>query len=166
MDASRFDAWTRDLGTRSGRRALLRGIVGSAVALGAVSVVSERTEAKKKKCDKKTKQKCAKHGLDCEKGKCVITCNSRESQCLDNGVIRICGGPEDFCVCSRLAEGGFTCAGQLDGAEACPVSSECKKSSDCGTGEVCIDASGSDCCNQPTFGVCVKKCKNGSPGPL
>ena len=67
MDASRFDSWTRAIGTRSGRRALLRGIAGSAVAFGAVGLVADRTDAKKKKkCDKKTKQKCAKQGRICD----------------------------------------------------------------------------------------------------
>ena len=39
MDASRFDSWTRVVSTRSGRRALLRGIAGSAVALGGGALV-------------------------------------------------------------------------------------------------------------------------------
>jgi hypothetical protein len=80
MDASRFDSWTRAIGTRSGRRALLRGIAGSAVALGAVGVVAERTEAKKD--DKKRKKnKCAK--------KCGASCSTCYEQ-VTGGVL--CGG--------------------------------------------------------------------------
>ena len=59
MDASRFDSWTRAIGTRSGRRALLRGIAGSAVAIGAAGLVAERTDAKKD-AKKRKKNKCAK----------------------------------------------------------------------------------------------------------
>ena len=75
MDASRFDSWTRAIGARSGRRALLGGIAGTAVAFGAVGLVADRTDAKKKKkkkCDKQQKQKCAKRGRTCLDGKCVF----------------------------------------------------------------------------------------------
>jgi len=170
MDASRFDALLQAIGTRSGRRALLRGGVGTAVALAVSSALRAGTEAKKKpkpKCDKQTKRKCAKQDLTCEKGKCVVDCPASLSQCLNNGLIRICGNGEDACVCSRLREGGSACTAQLDDpGQTCPATSECKKSSDCGKGEVCIDASGSECCNRSKFGLCVKKCKVGAPGPL
>jgi hypothetical protein len=162
MDASRFDSWTRAVGSQSGRRALLRGIAGAAVALGAVSVVGERTDAKKKKCDKKTKKKCAKQGLACEKGKCVLGCNARNAQCLGNFAVLLCGDPKNHtCACSRLLEGGFTCAETLhDADQNCPAASECEQNSDCPDGEVCIDASEKDqCCGSPGFGLCQKQCK-------
>jgi hypothetical protein len=85
MDASRFDAWTRAVGTRSGRRALLRGIAGSAVAIGAGGLIATNTDAtkdaKQKAAKKKKKNKCAKRcGADCS------TCYERVS----GGVL--CGG--------------------------------------------------------------------------
>ena len=109
MDASRFDSWTRAVGRQSGRRALLRGIAGAAVALGAAGGFAERTKAQKKKCDKKTKKKCGKQGLACEKGKCALPCNARNAQCLGNFAVLLCGDPINHtCACSRLLEGGFT----------------------------------------------------------
>jgi hypothetical protein len=160
MDASRFDSWTRAVGAQSGRRALLRGIAGAAVTLGAVSVVAERTDAKKKKCDKKTKKKCGKQGLACEKGKCVLPCNARNAQCLGNVASLFCGARRDDCACSRLLEGGFTCAkALLDADQNCPAASECDQNSDCQSGEVGIDASSEDCCNGQSFGLCQEQCK-------
>jgi hypothetical protein len=160
MDASRFDSLARAVGTQSGRRALLRGIAGTAVAFGVGGTVAEPTEAKKKKCDKKTKKKCAKFGLDCEKGRCVVTCNARNSQCQGfNGALG-CGAVRDDCSCSRLLEGGFTCAKALhDPDQNCPAASECDQNSDCQPGEACIDASSDTCCNGPSFGLCQPRCK-------
>ena len=118
-------------------------------------------DAKKKKCDKKTKKKCGKQGLDCEKGKCVLPCNARNAQCLGNFAPLLCGDPKGHtCACSRLVEGGFTCAKTLhDADQNCPAASECERTSDCPDGEVCIDASSDDCCNGPGFGLCQPQCK-------
>jgi hypothetical protein len=166
MDASRFDGWTRAVGTRAGRRPLLRGIVGIAVALGAGGVVAEPSEAKHKhkhkkpKCDTKTTRKCAKQNLACKKGKCVSPCHAGNTQCQGPNVILICGDLQDDCACSHLVEGGFTCAQFLhDADQNCPAASECERSSDCPSGEVCIDAAGEFCCNSPGFGLCQKQCK-------
>jgi hypothetical protein len=122
--------------------------------------VGERTAAKKKKCDTKTKQKCAKHNLGCEKGKCVLICNAQNSQCEDINRIRGCGAVRDDGSCSPLAEGGFPCAAQLhDPDQNCPAASECERNSDCPTGEVYVDASNERCCGSPGFGICRKQCK-------
>jgi hypothetical protein len=127
MDASRFDSWTRAIGTRSGRRALLRGIAGSAVALGAVGLVAESTDAKKdgkkddkkkKKCDKKTKQKCEKRGgRTCVDGKCIC---DRCQGCLD-----ICDG-DDQCASFPHAQGGTICSYNVFGdCGECTTNTQC-----------------------------------------
>lgn len=118
MDASRFDSWTRAIGTRSGRRALLRGIAGSAVAFGAVGLVADRTDAKKKKkCDKKTKQKCAKQGRICDDGKCIC---DRCKGCLEN-----CDGNDD-CASFPRFEGGIACTDDVFGdCGECTTNAQC-----------------------------------------
>ncbi|MFN8593158.1 MAG: hypothetical protein U0031_17010 [Thermomicrobiales bacterium] len=147
------------IGAHSGRRALLRRAVGAVVALGVGGATAEQTAAKKKKCDKKAKRECAKDGLDCKNGKCVLVCNTRNSQCLDTShAVLICGDLQDGCTCSALVEGGFACAARIDDPDqTCPDASECEQSSDCVAGEVCVNAS--QCCGSPNFGFCRRKCK-------
>jgi hypothetical protein len=118
MDASRFDSWTRAIGTRSGRRALLRGIAGSAVALGAVGLVADRTDAKKNKtCDKKTKKKCAKRGLTCADGTCIC------DRC--KGCLASCDG-NDQCASFPRAEGGIACSQNVFGdCGECTTNAQC-----------------------------------------
>jgi hypothetical protein len=116
MDASRFDSWTRAIGTRSGRRALLRGIAGSAVALGAGGLVADQTDARKK-CHKKTKQKCARRGRTCADGKCIC---DRCKGCLAN-----CDG-NDMCASHPRAEGGIACSYDVFGdCGECTTNAQC-----------------------------------------
>lgn len=160
MDGSQFDGWTRAIGARTGRRALLRRAVGATVALGAGGALAERTSAKKKRCDKAAKRSCAKAGLKCKKGKCVLACNARNSQCQKTNVVLICGDIQDHCACSPLAEGGFDCAEDIDDPDqTCPAASECERNSDCPSGEVCVNASSDTCCGSPGFGFCRRTCK-------
>ncbi|MFN8592076.1 MAG: hypothetical protein U0031_11515 [Thermomicrobiales bacterium] len=116
MDASRFDAWARTVGTRSGRRALLRTALGGTVALGTSGIVAEHTAAKKKTCDKKTKQKCEKRGQTCVDGKC--TCD-RCKGCLES-----CGGTD--CAKFPRFEGGTACIDNVFGdCGECTSASQC-----------------------------------------
>lgn len=119
MDASRFDSWTRAIGARSGRRALLGGIAGTAVAFGAVGLVADRTDAKKKKkkCDKQQKQKCAKRGRTCLDGKCIC---DRCKGCLDS-----CDGNVE-CASFPRAEGGIACSYNVFGdCGECTTNAQC-----------------------------------------
>jgi hypothetical protein len=129
MDASRFDAWTRAIGTHSARRALLRGIARSAMALGAIGVLAETTDAKKddkkkddkkkKKCDKKTKQKCEKRGgRTCLDGKCVC---DRCQGCLD-----ICDGDDHCASFVRAEDGAVVCSYDVFGdCGECTTNTQC-----------------------------------------
>jgi hypothetical protein len=157
-----FDRVARRFGAVASRRATLLGVAAGLAATAAG--VGLDAQAKKKQCDKKTKKKCAKRDLGCDKGKCVVTCNTRNSQCQGK-ILHICGDDEaDHCVCSPLAEDGFTCAAQRP--EVCPVASQCDRDTDCKKGEVCVDASSDNCCGSPGFGLCLDKCKNEPPKGL
>ncbi len=158
MEAERFDGWTR-------RRAAL-GVGGLAVALlGAATGQGAAARKKKpKECTRKKKQKCRRQDRVCEKGKCVIACNARNSACGGNVVVQLCGGRQGFCDCSPLAEGGFACAATRP--ETCPAASECTTSAQCASGEVCVDVSAAQCCGGEEFGLCLQRCKEGGPGPL
>jgi hypothetical protein len=117
MDASRFDSWTRDFGARSRRRALLGGIAGSVVAFGAGGLVADRTDAKKKKCDKKQKQKCKKRGRSCLDGKCIC---DRCKGCLDS-----CDGNVQ-CASFPRTEGGIACSQNVFGeCGECTTNAQC-----------------------------------------
>jgi hypothetical protein len=154
MDDGHFDAWTR--------RRFGLGLGG--LAAGLLGVAAPGAAAKKgkpKDCSKKKKQKCRRQGRVCEKGKCVVVCNARNSACRAD-VVQICGNPRDFCVCSPLAGGGFTCAEQRP--DECPAFSECIGDLDCAGGEACVDVSGDNCCGSEKIGICRKRCKAGSPG--
>ena len=153
MDGSRFDAWTRRR-VGLGIGALAAGLLSTAVDQDAAA-----KKDKKKACTKKKKQKCRKQGRACEDGKCVVSCNAGNSACRSN-VVQICGNPQDFCVCSPLAGGGFACAEQRP--EECPEFSECIGNLDCAQGEVCVDIAGDGCCGNQ--GLCLKECKGGTPG--
>jgi hypothetical protein len=163
MDASRFDGWTRAIGTRSGRRTLLQGIAGSTVAFGAIGLIAERTEAKKddkkkddkkkKKCDKKTKQKCKERGRLCDGGKCIC------DRC--KGCLETCGGVD--CATFPRFEGGFACIDSVFGD-----CGECTSTSDCDTkypedagNLACLTYFGPICATvqcTPTEGRCALKC--------
>lgn len=154
MDASRFDAWTRDVGMRAGRRALLRTAVGGMVALGASGVVAAQTDAKKKTCDKKRKQKCEKRSRTCVDGKCIC---DRCKGCLD-----ICDG-NDQCASFPHFQGGTICSYDVFGD-----CGECTSNSDCDTkypdlaGDLeCILYRGPICATvqcAKTEGVCAQRC--------
>jgi hypothetical protein len=164
MDASRFDAWTRAIGTHSGRRALLRGIAGSAVALGAVGLVAERTEAKKddkkkddkkKKCDKKTKQKCKKRGRTCVDGTCIC---DRCKGCLDT-----CDGNDQCASFPRFEDGVIVCSQNVFGdCGECTSASDCDAKHPLQAGQMeCIQYHGPICATvqcAKTEGVCMLKC--------
>jgi hypothetical protein len=168
MDAPQFDRLTQLVGRSLSRRRL--GAVLSALGLGAgVGMASaeakhkhkhKKKNHKKATCTRKLKDKCLRRERECEKGECVL-CTARNAQCRA-GIIRICGDPEDFCVCSALAGGGFACAEQRP--EECPAGSECIGNLDCAAGEVCVDISGDDCCGGESFGICRKRCSEKSPG--
>ena len=154
MDSARFDAWTR-------RRI---GLGLGALAVGLVAAAGQEGVAKKKPkkaCTKKQKAKCRQQDRACEKGKCVVVCNARNSVCRGNSVIQLCGS-QGACDCSPLAEGGFACAAPRP--ETCPGASECATDAECAADEVCVDASGDDCCGSEGFGLCRKRCKEGNPG--
>lgn len=159
MDASQFDSWTRAIGARSGRRALLRGIAGSAVALGAVGLVAERSDAKKdakkkNKCDKKTKQKCEKRDRTCVDGTCIC------DRC--KGCLAPCDG-DDQCASFPHFQGGIICSYNVFGD-----CGECTSNTDCDAkhpelaGNLeCIRYHGPICalvqCSK-SEGVCAQRC--------
>jgi hypothetical protein len=161
MDASRFDAWTRAVGTRSGRRALLCGVAGSAVALGVVGAVAERTEAKKdakkkKTCDKKTKQKCAKRGgRTCVDGKCIC---DRCKGCSDS-----CDGNDQCASFLRFEDGVLICSYNVFGdCGECTSNDDCDAKYPVGAGNLeCIRYHGPSCASvqcTKTEGVCAQRC--------
>jgi hypothetical protein len=157
MDDGRFDAWTRRrFGLGFG--GLAAGLLGAATGQGAVA----KKKKKPKGCTRKQKQKCRRQDRVCEKGKCVIACNARNSACRGNNIIQLCGGGQAFCDCSPLAEGGFACAATRP--ETCPAASECARDAECASGEVCVDVSAAECCGGEEFGICRKRCKAGNPG--
>ena len=156
MDASRFDSWTRTVGARSGRRALLRGIVGSGVALGVIGVVADRTDAKKKKkkCDKKTKQKCANKDHICDNGKCIC------DRC--KGCLASCDGDSN-CASFPHFEGGTICSYNVFGdCGECTTNAQCDAKYPELAGKLeCIRYHGPICASvqcTTTEGVCAQRC--------
>jgi len=139
----------------------LRGIAGSAVAVGAVGLVAERTDAKKddkkkKKCDKKTKQKCKKRGgRTCVDGKCIC---DRCKGCLDT-----CDGDDQCASFPRFEDGAIVCSQNVFGD-----CGECTTAGDCDTKypiskgfHECIQYHGPICATvqcTKTEGVCMLKC--------
>ena len=156
MDAARFDSWTRAIGASAGRRALLRGIAGSAVALGTVALVADqKTDAKKtKKCDKKTKQKCAKKGRTCLDGKCIC---DRCKGCLDT-----CDG-NDQCASFPRAEGGIACSYNVFGeCGECTTNAQCDTKYPLDAGDLeCVLYHGEICASVQCakgVAVCAQRC--------
>ena len=136
--------------------------LGLAASLGVGAEARNKKKKKKKAdCDRKQKQKCRRQDRDCEDGKCVVSCNARNSACRAD-VVQICGDPQDFCVCSPLAGGGFVCAEQRP--DECPEFSDCIGNLDCAQGEVCVDISGEGCCGEERIGLCLKRCSGRTPG--
>jgi hypothetical protein len=120
LDPTRFDHLVRTLAQPASRRGALGAVLGgSAVAFGAVGLVADRTDAKKKKkkCDKKAKQKCAKKGRTCVDGKCIC------DRC--KGCLEICNG-NNQCASFPRSEGGIACSYNVFG-----VCGECTTNAQC-----------------------------------
>ena len=118
MDPTRFDHLVRTLAQPASRRGALGAVLaGSAVAFAAVGLVADPTDAKKKKCDKKTKQKCAKKGRTCVDGKCIC------DRC--KGCLATCDGDIE-CASFPHFEGGTICSYNVFGdCGECTTNAQC-----------------------------------------
>ena len=68
MDANRFDALARAVGTSPDRRGLLKAAAGGALGLVGLSALTDGAVAKKKECDKNND---CNNNKKCHKNKCV-----------------------------------------------------------------------------------------------
>jgi hypothetical protein len=129
MDANRFDAIARVVGTSSDRRGLLKSAAGSALGLVGLSALSEGALAKCKndkdckngdvcdhdKCVECAKNKDCKDDKRCENNKCVEC--KKNSDCKND---KVCDKNKNTCV-------------------DCKKNSDCKSNQKCNNNNKCVN---------------------------
>lgn len=172
MDAERFDALTRLIGSRTSRRMA----VGLA-ATGLLTIVVPGTEAvgcskttpcpecqrcKKHKCKpKKALSQCTEGGTCCSPDLCCPqgqTCSDASPSCEACPVTDICtdgftvcgysgAKKKDWCGCITSVEGTTTCSSLFGACFACTTDQECTDEfgDEFGGEMICADATGCAC---------------------
>jgi hypothetical protein len=165
MVTSPFDAAVRTLGATMGRRPLLRGLMGTAFGLVAISEHASHVTAKQSKCRGgkiRCGQKCCAKGQACIGGKCrsrAGTCPIKADSCGPSGTVP-CNDNED-CGCYQRLQGGVACVQFTLDQGACD---QCQTDQDCRDlgfppGSSCIKDDGDNCnCEADKRGFCGEPC--------
>jgi hypothetical protein len=139
MDERRFDALTKALvAAKPSRREALRRLAGGTLATVFGGLALEEASAQ--------------FGTQAFN----LTCrgdNPPETYCK-GGRPGDCGREADGCVCAQEKRGKAVCVEQP--VDDCPTRNEaCRRTSDCGSGELCIRVSACDCRHS---GMCAREC--------
>lgn len=94
VDADRFDAYSRSIGSQADRRGVLRAALSGALGLVGLSVPAEDTLAKGYEGDKCKKNKNCGTGLHCKGAKKKKHKKDKKGKCRYKGG---CGEKDDYC---------------------------------------------------------------------
>jgi hypothetical protein len=108
MDAARFDALSKYIGRGVSRRRVLRGLLGSSVAGGAVLAGTFHATARGKPCP-------SGNGSDCPRDQICTNPSASNYNCSSCG--KSAGYPRGFFACKGTVGGGVCCAARA--GEAC-----------------------------------------------
>lgn len=181
MDDRRFDALTRVLSEgQSGRRRVVKGLVGGALAgvlgrFGMGTADAQDVEASAARRCKNDRQ-CRRDSERCCNGRCLNILNDRRvcggcgqrcgtgEACVNGACVRACRTGRagvcdaddcgDLCGCNTIFNGGNGATYCLSVRGSCANARACNRNADCPTGLVCVN---DGCCaGKPR--VCTRPC--------
>jgi hypothetical protein len=152
MDIQRFDAIGRWLAVGNSRRSTLRGLVGSALAIGMGRLTLEEAAAACKNAGKKCKKakECCSGACKGKKGKKTCRCRTVRQSCTGTFSENTCCG-ELKCATNGAGEPDRCCKVLEDScssnSDCCIAGAECRGGECClGEGVNCLFAGSDACC--------------------
>ena len=148
MDGRRFDGFTRGLASATGRRQVIKGIAGSAVA-GALALVGLREAAADHGLCRHDGERCVT-GSECCSGRCVKkkgttkrfcrpapgqgTCTTEQDAC--RGTSAICNNDPN-CNC-QVRRNGFSVCAKKGACAPCVTDQDCRDTPGFGPKAMCV----------------------------